>query len=164
MKFINKLYIFYKTFTGYAIDPPCCVPTEFDDLSMLTVTKKQFITKNPTNSDLLLKQHLMNQNQSDAEEEVTLLRIYQSMIATKCGCKWAVHPITFSVKTKSEYFTNFYQIVYLLRWIKLSGCKWKMKLDVQNTYYVLTFFYLIEIFTFMFSRKSNSMNTYIRVW
>ena len=54
---------------------------------MLTVTKKQFITKNPTNSDLLLKQHLMNQNQSDAEEEVTLLRIYQSMIATKCGCK-----------------------------------------------------------------------------
>ena len=54
---------------------------------MLTVTKKQFITKNPTNSDLLLKQHLMNQNQSDAEEEVTLLRIYQNMIATKCGCK-----------------------------------------------------------------------------
>ena len=82
---------FFWNITGYAIDPPCCVPTEFDDLSMLTVTKKQFITKNPTNSDLLLKQHLMNQNQSDAEEEVTLLRIYQSMIATKCGCKWAVH-------------------------------------------------------------------------
>ena len=88
--------------TGYAIDPPCCVPTEFDDLSMLTVTKKQFITKNPTNSDLLLKQHLMNQNQSDAEEEVTLLRIYQSMIATKCGCKWAVHHIMSSRKTKSK--------------------------------------------------------------
>lgn len=98
--------------TGYAIDPPCCVPTEFDDLSMLTVTKKQFITKNPTNSDLLLKQHLMNQNQSDAEEEVTLLRIYQSMIATKCGCKWAVHLIKSSVKTKSESFTNLYQIIY----------------------------------------------------
>ena len=103
MKFINKLYNFvYKKFTGYAIDPPCCVPTEFDDLSMLTVTKKQFITKNPTNSDLLLKQHLMNQNQSDAEEEVTLLRIYQSMIATKCGCKWVPRPIMSSLKTKNE--------------------------------------------------------------
>ena len=93
--------------TGYAIDPPCCVPTEFDDLSMLTVTKKQFITKNPTNSDLLLKQHLMNQNQSDAEEEVTLLRIYQSMIATKCGCKWAVHHIISLRNTKFIFFRIF---------------------------------------------------------
>ena len=109
--FTNFMKYFWNI-TGYAIDPPCCVPTEFDDLSMLTVTKKQFITKNPTNSDLLLKQHLMNQNQSDAEEEVTLLRIYQSMIATKCGCKWAVHLIKSSVKTKSESFTNLYQIIY----------------------------------------------------
>ena len=99
--FTNFMKCFWNI-TGYAINPPCCVPTEFDDLSMLTVTKKQFITKNPTNSDLLLKQHLMNQNQSDAEEEVTLLRIYQSMIATKCGCKWAVHHIMSSRKTKSK--------------------------------------------------------------
>ena len=81
------LITYLLNFLGFYIAPPCCVPTETKSLSMLTVTKKQITTKNPADSSLLLHQHLMNQHQSDSEEEVVKYLDYKDMEVTKCGCR-----------------------------------------------------------------------------
>ena len=73
---------------GLGVHPPCCIPIEYEDLIVVTITK-QNITKEQLQPKLL-KMHLMQQTPIppiQTEEESETLLSYKNMKITKCGCR-----------------------------------------------------------------------------